>query len=114
MPLTARFSEAANRMTLRSDLSNYTTASYVCQIDPPKLATCGKPVLLLLTRSTRNVDSMKTPQQVSRKAIDEFKQIYKDQFGVELADDEVKEIATQLLRFFGILQQPLPGEDAGN
>jgi hypothetical protein len=57
---------------------------------------------------------MKTPQQVSREAIDDFKQIYKDEFGVELTDDEVKELATQLLRFFGILHQPLPGEDAGN
>jgi hypothetical protein len=55
---------------------------------------------------------MKTPPQLSREAIDEFKAIYKDEFGVELTDDEVQEIAMRLLRFFGILHKPLPGEDA--
>jgi GGDEF domain-containing protein len=49
---------------------------------------------------------MKTPQQLSRKAIDEFKAIYLDEFGHELSDDEVQEIAMRLLRFFGILAKP--------
>ena len=49
------------------------------------------------------VDNMKTPQQLSREAIDEFKAIYKDEFGEILSDDEVIEIATRLLRFFGVL-----------
>ena len=57
---------------------------------------------------------MKTPKQVSREAIDDFKKIYKDEFGVELTDDEVKELATQLLRFFGILHTPGPGKMVGN
>ena len=51
------------------------------------------------------VPSMKTPQQLSREAIDEFKAIYQDEFGEELSDDEVREIATRLLRFFGILNK---------
>ena len=46
---------------------------------------------------------MKTPQQLSREAIDEFKAIYMDEFGESLSDDEVQEIAMRLLRFFGIL-----------
>ena len=46
---------------------------------------------------------MKTPQQLSREAIDEFKAIYLDEFGESLSDDEVQEIAMRLLRFFGIL-----------
>jgi len=50
---------------------------------------------------------MKTPQQLSRQAIDEFKAIYKDEFGTTLSDDAVQEIAMRLLRFFGILSQPL-------
>jgi len=54
---------------------------------------------------------MKTPQQLSRKAIDEFKAIYEDEFGKRLSDDEVCEIAFRLLRFFGILTQPLSDED---
>ena len=53
---------------------------------------------------------MKTPQQLSRQAIDEFKAIYQEEFGRELSDDEVQEIALRLLRFFGILARPLPGE----
>lgn len=46
---------------------------------------------------------MKPPQQLSREAIDEFKAIYKDEFGELLSDDQVQEIAIRLLRFFGIL-----------
>ena len=48
---------------------------------------------------------MKTPKQLSREAIEEFRAIYKDQFGVILSDDQVKEIANRLLRFFGILHE---------
>lgn len=51
------------------------------------------------------VASMKTSQQLSREAIDEFKAIYQEEFGEELSDDEVQEIATRLLRFFGILNK---------
>ena len=53
---------------------------------------------------------MKTPQQLSRQAIDEFKAIYLDEFGRELSDDEVQEMAIRLLRFFGILVRPDNGE----
>ena len=48
---------------------------------------------------------MKTPQQLSREAIEEFKAAYQDEFGENLSDDEVQEIATRLLRFFGILSK---------
>jgi hypothetical protein len=57
-----------------------------------------------------NVASMKTPQRLSREAIEEFKSIYQDEFGEELSDDEVQEIATRLLRFFGVLNK----EDGGS
>ena len=53
---------------------------------------------------------MKTPQQLSHQAIDEFKAIYQEEFGKSLSDDEVQEIALRLLRFFGILVRPHPGE----
>ena len=52
------------------------------------------------------VKGMEPPQQLSRQAIDEFKAIYRDEFGQELSDDEAQEIATRLLRFFGILVKP--------
>lgn len=51
----------------------------------------------------RYTGGMKTPQQLSREAIDEFKAIYQEEFGRTLTDDEVQEIALRLLRFFGIL-----------
>jgi hypothetical protein len=53
---------------------------------------------------------MKTPQQLSREAIDEFKAICQEEFGRELSDDEVLEIALRLLRFLGILVRPPTGE----
>jgi len=54
---------------------------------------------------TRKVDGMKTPNQLSREAIEEFKAIYQEEFGEILSDDEVQEIAIRLLRFFGILNK---------
>ena len=51
------------------------------------------------------VDGMKTPNQLSREAIDEFKVIYQEEFGEVLSDDDVQEIAMRLLRFFGILNK---------
>jgi len=56
------------------------------------------------------VDCMKTPQQLSREAIEEFRDIYEEEFGKRLTDDEVQEIAIRLLRFFGILNDPGPDE----
>jgi len=61
------------------------------------------------------VGSMKTPQQLSREAIEEFKAIYQEEFGETLSDDEVQEIAMRLLRFFGILTKGNPSSvDASN
>jgi hypothetical protein len=48
---------------------------------------------------------MKTPNQLSREAIEEFKAIYQEEFNEVLSDDEVQEIAMRLLRFFGILNK---------
>ena len=53
---------------------------------------------------------MKTPQQLSRQAIAEFKAVYQEEFGQTLTDDQVQEIALRLLRFFGILNQPISDE----
>jgi len=54
---------------------------------------------------------MKTPQQLSREAIEDFKAIYQDEFGQELSDDEVQKIALRLLRLFGILQTPVQSDN---
>jgi hypothetical protein len=50
---------------------------------------------------------MKTPNQLSREAIEEFRAIYQEEFGKILSDDEVQEIALRLLRFFGILDKSI-------
>jgi hypothetical protein len=49
---------------------------------------------------------MKSPQQLSREAIDEFKAAYQEEFGEALSDAEVHEMAMRLLRFFGVLRKP--------
>jgi hypothetical protein len=46
---------------------------------------------------------MKTPQQLSKEAIHEFRFIYQEEFAEILSDEEVLEIALRLLRLFGIL-----------
>jgi len=51
------------------------------------------------------VDGMKTPHKLSREAIEEFKAIYQAEFGEILSDDEAREIAMRLLRFFGIVNK---------
>jgi hypothetical protein len=48
---------------------------------------------------------MKTPKQLSREAIDEFKTAYKEEFGILLTDEQVKAMAVRLLRFFGIISK---------
>lgn len=57
------------------------------------------------------VNDMKTPQRLSREAIEEFKAIYQDEFGETLSDDEVQEMAMRLLRFFGIMHPSGKGND---
>ena len=54
---------------------------------------------------------MQIPNQLSREAMDEFKTIYKEEFGEELSDGQVQEIALRLLRFFGILAKFSQGEN---
>ena len=53
---------------------------------------------------------MKTPQQLSREAIEEFKATYQEEFGKSISDDEVQEMALRLLRFFAILNRPFSDE----
>jgi len=57
----------------------------------------------------RTLGGVKTPKQLSREAIDEFKAIYQAEFGALLTDDEVQEIAMRLLRFFCVLGEVAPG-----
>lgn len=53
---------------------------------------------------------MNTPEQLSRQAVDEFKAIYRNEFGQTLTDEEIREIAFRLLRFFDVLRHPVGNE----
>ena len=67
----------------------------------------GTFTLLGHTLTCRYGGRMKTPNQLSREAIEEFRAIYQEEFGKILSDDEVQEIALRLLRFFGILDKSI-------
>ncbi len=61
----------------------------------------------------RNVNGMEAPCQLSHQAIEEFKAIYRDEFGEDISDDEAQEIDLRLLRLFDLLLQPLPNDPPG-
>ena len=75
-------------------------------MESPHLPYLASQTVFVSQRLATKVDGMKTPNQLSREAIEEFKAIYQDEFGEILSDDEVQEIAIRLLRFFGILVRP--------
>lgn len=45
---------------------------------------------------------------LSRKAIEEYKAIYKKEFGKEITDSEAEEQGMKLLRLFKIIYRPIP------
>ncbi len=50
---------------------------------------------------------------LSKKAINEFKEIYQRKEGKELSNKEAFEIATNLLLAFDAIYHPIPKEDKG-
>ena len=42
--------------------------------------------------------------KLSAEALKDFKDIYKDEFGEDLTDDEAEEIALRVIKFFHILE----------
>ena len=71
----------------------------------PHLPDLASQTVFVRQRQAGKVSGMNTPNQLSREAIEEFKAIYQEEFGEVLSDDEVKEIAMRLLRFFGIMNK---------
>lgn len=41
--------------------------------------------------------------QLSPEAIQEFKQIYREEYGEEISDDEAREVGTRLVRVFKVI-----------
>lgn len=48
---------------------------------------------------------------LSCEALDEFKRIYKSEFGEDLTDAEAQEMGLRLLRVFDWLSRPLPEDE---
>lgn len=48
--------------------------------------------------------------KLSKKAIDEYKEIYRREYGKTLTDQEAYEQASNLLRLFKVIYRPLPSE----
>ncbi len=46
--------------------------------------------------------------RIGPEATEEFKKIYKEEFGDDLTDDQAQECALRVLRLFQLLLQPLP------
>ena len=46
--------------------------------------------------------------RISREAMEEFKEIYREELGDDLTDDQVQECALRVLRLFQLLLQRLP------
>lgn len=49
---------------------------------------------------------------INPKDLEEFKQLYKSEFGTELSHEEVSEIADRLVSLYVLLSEPLPSEEA--
>ena len=49
---------------------------------------------------------MEPPATLSRQALDEFKTIYREEFGEAISDGEAEEMAIRLLRLFDLLSRP--------
>ncbi len=45
---------------------------------------------------------------LSQKALDEFKEIYKSEFGEELSNEKTLELATRLMTLMKVIYRPIP------
>jgi len=50
---------------------------------------------------------------ISKKALEEFKIIYKERFNIELSDQDALDKATKLLRLIEIVYKPITKEEYG-
>lgn len=49
-------------------------------------------------------------KMISKEQLEKFKEIYKNQFGEELSDQDALEKATKLLNMMKVIYRPLPKE----
>jgi len=49
--------------------------------------------------------------RLSKQAIEEFKKIYREEFGKEISDEEAQEMGEGLLSLFKIIYRPIPEKE---
>jgi hypothetical protein len=49
--------------------------------------------------------------RLSKRAIEEFKEIYFREYGKYLSDEEAQEMGQRLISLFRIIYRPIPGKD---
>lgn len=45
---------------------------------------------------------------ISEKALKEFKEIYKEEFGEDISDEEAIDLGTRLINLFKVIYRPIP------
>lgn len=48
---------------------------------------------------------------LSKKAIKEFKEIYRAEFGKNISDEKAQELGQNLISFFRIIYRPIPEDE---
>ena len=49
--------------------------------------------------------------EVTPQALEEFKRIYRKEFGEDISDDEALEMAQRVLTFFSLIYRPFSGQE---
>jgi len=52
--------------------------------------------------------------RLSKEAIEEFKKIYREEFGKKISDEEAQEKGQRLLSLFKIIYRPIPKDEFQN
>jgi hypothetical protein len=63
--------------------------------------------VLFPSLTSQYIENMEAPKNLSREAIEQFKDIYHQEFHQNISDDEAQDIALRLLRLFDILLRPI-------
>ena len=49
--------------------------------------------------------------RLGKEAIEEFKEIYRKEFGGEISDEEAYEMGLRLINLFKLIYRPIPGDN---
>lgn len=72
------------------------------------------PIVIIKADLNNKIRSQENKLLYFKKALRDFKEIYKQQFDEKLSDSEANEIGIRLLRFFKIIYRPIPVQEKEN